>query len=442
MHPTSKIDAKPTLGVSGIRELASKSGVQGFIRVKPDDDCVPLANHVILILDLTASMSRNLGALQSSLEQIVEKLQTDRDKCTIIGFAGRTMTTNPDGATVFAKFMRINELMGNIPEMKIMGGTTDFICGLNKAHQVVKDLQDEFHDEYPNHGNESMQWNAHNHVAIFMTDGKNYGNVPWQAVGKLKEESVTLHTIGLRKQIDKVVRKNLMKMAKIGSGGFSFSRTMEEFHDRVETLLGLTLNAVTKPTTLRLQTQPDVQLNYATILGHPEQYSNEENPEFILPALKQNERKILLFELELNKAYPKNSRVPLIELTSNPNYFDDDAILVSTPVMPAKNFLTLLSRGPNADLKVHLLMHQVESNLENALKEAVESDSIDDFKAKAAVSLKGAMKTVESGFSKHPKRPILEEHIATLNEKIQTAETISDPSEFFSTIYAIMRTTR
>ena len=77
----------------------------------------------------------------------------------------------------------------------------------------------------------------------------------------------------------------------------------------------------------------------------------------------------MLFELELNKAYPKNSRVPLIELTSNPNYFDDDAILVSTPVMPAKNFLTLLSRGPNADLKVHLLMHQVESNLENALKE-------------------------------------------------------------------------
>ena len=109
---------------------------------------------------------------------------------------------------------------------------------------------------------------------------------------------------------------------------------------------------MTKPTTLRFQTQPDVELNYATILGHPEQYSSEENPEFILPALKQNERKILLFELELNKAYPKNSRVPLIELTSTPNYFDDDAILVSTPVMPAKNFLKLLSRGPNADLKV------------------------------------------------------------------------------------------
>ncbi len=72
----------------------------------------------------------------------------------------------------------------------------------------------------------------HNHVAIFMTDGKNYGNVPWQAVEKLKEESVTLHTPLGWKQIDKVVRKNLMKMAKIGSGGFSFSRTMEEFHDK------------------------------------------------------------------------------------------------------------------------------------------------------------------------------------------------------------------
>jgi Mg-chelatase subunit ChlD len=441
MHPGSKIDAKATLGISGIREEADISGIQGFIRLKPEDYSVALANHVILILDLTASMSGNVKALQSSLGQIVETLQTNRDKCTIIGFAGSTQKKT-DGAEVFRKFMRIDELKENIPEMKIMGGTTDFICGLKKALKVVKDLKIEFGDEYPNHGNESMQWNAHNHIAIFMTDGKNYGNVPWNAVEKLKNENVTLHTIGLRKQIDTSVRKNLMKMAKIGSGGFSFSRTMEEFNEKVERLLGLTLNAVTKPTTLRLFTQPNVELNFATILGHPEQYTRGANPEFILPALKSSERKILLFDVVLNKAYPKNTRVPLIKCTSNPNYFADEEILVATPVMPKKNFLSLLSRGTNADLRVHLMMHQIENKLEKALEEAVEKDNIDGFKAMASTSLQNAMERVDEEFAKHPKRPILIEHITELKENIQSAETITDPKEFFSAIYAIMRTTR
>lgn len=442
MHPGSKIDAKATMGISGIREEADISGIQGFIRLKPEDDSVALANHVILILDLTASMSSNLKALQSSLFQIVEKLQTNRDKCTIIGFAGSSPKSNPDGAEVFRKFMRINDLKEDIPEMKIMPGTTDFICGLNKALEVVKELEIEYGDGYPNHGNESMQWNAHNHIAIFMTDGKNYGNVPWEAVKNLNDENVTLHTIGLRRKIDTSVRKNLMKMAKIGSGGFSFSRSMEEFNKRVETLLDLTLNAVTKPTTLRLFTKPDVHFNYATILGHPEQYADGENPEFNLPALKSGDRKILLFEIELNRAYPKNTRVPLLRCTSNPNYFAGEEILISTPVMPKKNFLSLLSRGPNADLRVHLLMQQVENRLENALKEAVDKDNIDGFKAKASTSLQNAMERVEEEFAKHPKRTTLIKQITILKEKIQSAETITDPREFFSTIYAIMRTTR
>ena len=442
MHPGSEIDAKATLGISGIREDAEVSGIQGFIRLKPDDDSVALANHVILILDLTASMRGNLEALQSSLEQIVGKLQTDRDKCTIIGFGGVTPTTNPEGAKVLREFVRINDLIGNIPELKIMPGTTDFESGLKVTSKVVKKLKVQYGDGHPNLGNESMQWNAHNHIAIFMTDGKNYGKKPWKAVEQLMEENVTLHTIGLREKIDKDVRANLMRMAKIGSGGFSFSRTMDEFHGKVETLLRLTLNAVTKPTTLKLFTQPDVQLNYATILGHPEQYADGENPEFNLPALKSDDRKILLFELELNKAYPKNTRVPLLECSSNPDYFGAEGVLVTTPVMPTKNFLSLLARGPNADLKVHLLMHQVENNLENALKEAVDNDNIDGFKAEASTSLENARERVEESFAKHPKRSILLERIETLMENIQKEETIADPKEFFSAIYAIMRTTR
>jgi len=442
MHPGSKIDAKATLGISGIREDAEVSGIQGFIRLKPDDDSVALANHVILILDLTYSMKGNLEALQSSLEQIVGTLQTDRDKCTIIGFGGETTTTNPEGAKVLAEFQRINDLKGNIPELKIMPGTTDFKCGLKVTSKVVKKLKILYGDGHPNRGNESMEWNAHNHIAIFMTDGKNYGNKPWQAVKQLMEENVTLHTIGLREKIDKKVRTTLMKMAKIGCGGFSFSRSMEEFHEKVERLLVLTLNAVTKPTTLELFTEPDVQLNYATILGHPEQYADGENPEFNLPALKSDDRKILLFELELNKAYPKNTRVPLLKLSSNPNYFDVEDVQVNTTAMPTKNFLSLLARGPNADLKVHLLMHQVENNLENALKEAVDNDNIDGFKAEASTSLENARERVEESFAKHPKRSILLERITTLMESIQKEETIADPKEFFSAIYAIMRTTR
>ena len=76
------------------------------------------------------------------------------------------------------------------------------------------------------------------------------------------------------------------------------------------------------------------------------------------------------------------------------------------------------------------------------LEEAVDKDNIDGFKAKASTSLQNAMERVEEEFAKHPKRPILIEHITILKESIQSAETITDPREFFSTIYAIMRTTR
>ena len=87
-------------------------------------------------------------------------------------------------------------------------------------------------------------------------------------------------------------------------------------------------------------------------------------------------------------------------------------------------------------------MHQIENKLEKALGEAVEKDNIDDFKAMASTSLQNAMERVEEEFAKHPKRPILIENITELRENIQSAETITDPKEFFSAIYAIMRTTR
>ena len=125
-----------------------------------------------------------------------------------------------------------------------------------------------------------------------------------------------------------------------------------------------------------------------------------------------------------------------------PNYLNTEDNDILVPVMPREAHLGLLKRGPNADFRVHLLMQRIEQSLSEALDLAAKEDDIYKFKHIAMKSLSDAEETIEKGFATHPKRTILSEKINELKEQISKADTILDPKAFFSTIYAIMRTTR
>ena len=439
MNPNTVVEATHVLAFPGIGEEILNSKVNGFIRIKAVDGTERLPNHIILILDLSASMHKYLDALRSSIEKIVEQLNDYSDKCTILGFAGWVKT--------FCEFEPVSELSSNfskyIPEeLTALRGTTDFNKGLELAISKCGELETKYDDSYPNEGNSSMRWNEHNHVAIFMTDGRNYGKVPWDNTDRLSDKGVTLHTLGIREEIDKRVRTTLMKMATKGRGGFNFSRTIEEFHEKVHTLLELSLGAVTKPAKLILTPAKGVVVNSASILGHPEQNSKEANPTFEFPALRPGERKILLFDITLSKGYPKSTRAPLLNYTMNPDYLNTGENRILVAVMPKDIHRGMLTRGPNADFRVHLLMQRIEQSLSEALDLAAGEDDISKFKNSAMESLSVAEATIERNFASHPKRSILSEKISELKEQISGAQTILDPKAFFSTIYAIMRTTR
>jgi peptidoglycan hydrolase CwlO-like protein len=110
--------------------------------------------------------------------------------------------------------------------------------------------------------------------------------------------------------------------------------------------------------------------------------------------------------------------------------------------MPNDVHRGLMRRGPNADYRVHILMQRIEQSLSEALEAAAVRDDISEFKNKAMAALSNSEETIERNFALHPKRGILSEKINQLKEQITSAQTILDPKAFFSTIYAIMRTTR
>ena len=145
-----------------------------------------------------------------------------------------------------------------------------------------------------------------------MTDGRDYGKVPWEQCEALADNGVTLHTIALNSnEINADVRKKLMKMAKIGGGGFNFCRTVETFHLKVDQLLNMSLAAVCPPTKFSLSLRSGTELIMATLLEHIEQMpSGEElvNPEFTLPAMRRDIEKSSTFEQKLVR---HKARVPI-----------------------------------------------------------------------------------------------------------------------------------
>lgn len=438
MTEGGRIDCQVTFGINGIMADKSNSSDFGFLRLKGTDRAVTLPNHVILILDLSLSMANSIDALTDSIHRIVHRLQKNRDKVSIIGFGGASRT--------FVDYQGVDEILYTFEKVKseigTLKGTTDFNAGLVEALNLIERRKQEFPLGSMRVGNMNMDWDGHNHIAIFMTDGKNYGNVPWNSVEKMSISSVTLHTVGISKSIDKKVRKTLLKMAHLGGGGFNFSKTISDFHEKVKTLLDLSLNAVTKPGILTLVARPGVIIENANLLGHPEQDSEAASPKFVFPAMTRTDRKFVLFNLRVSEMHNKNVRIPLFDVTMSPDYLENSVETATITVVPKMPYLESLKRGPNADWVVHSLTRKIEIDIHLALEKSQKMDDISMFKADVKGCLEQAILRINKQMAKHPKQSFLLEKINNLSEQINASDTIQDPKEFFSSIAALMRTTR
>ncbi|MDA8551629.1 VWA domain-containing protein [Candidatus Poseidoniales archaeon] len=438
MTDGGRIDCQVTFGINGIMADKSNSSAFGFLRLKGIDRAVTLPNHVILILDLSLSMANNIDALTESIHRIVNRLEKNRDKVSIIGFGGVAKT--------FVDYVTVNEMLSTFEklntEISTLKGTTDFNAGLGMALNLIERRKQDFPPGSMRVGNMNMDWDGHNHIAIFMTDGKNYGNVPWDSVEKISKSSVTLHTVGISKSIDKKVRKTLLKMAHLGGGGFNFSRTIFDFHEKVKTLLDLSLNAVTKPGILSLVARPGVIIENANLLGHPEQDTESASPEFVFPAMTKTDRKFVLFNLRISEAHHKNTRIDLFDATMSPDYLQNGSETATITVVPKMPYLESVKRGPNADWVVHSLTRKIEIDIHSALEESQRTDDISMFKMNVKDCLEQAIVRIHKQMAKHPKQTFLLEKINYLSEQISASDTIQDPKEFFSSIAALMRTTR
>ena len=220
MTEGGRIDCQVTFGINGIMADKSNSSAFGFLRLKGTDRAVTLPNHVILILDLSLSMANSIDALTDSIHRIVHRLQKNRDKVSIIGFGGASRT--------FVDYQGVDEILYTFEKVKseigTLKGTTDFNAGLVEALNLIERRKQEFPLGSMRVGNMNMDWDGHNHIAIFMTDGKNYGNVPWNSVEKMSISSVTLHTVWHLQKHRQKGQKNLTKNGASWRWWFQFQQ--------------------------------------------------------------------------------------------------------------------------------------------------------------------------------------------------------------------------
>jgi uncharacterized protein YegL len=440
--PSPSIEVKTEFGFPVVPADQENAHVIGYVRIKPSDGAKPMADHVMLILDLSYSMTSHLGELRKSVGKIINRLKPNYDKITLLGFGGDTH--------IFCTFESVRNVQENLEEylpleLPRQPGNTDFRKGVNCALTIVRTLKAS--GGKPNVGNESFRWDDHNHVVIFMTDGRDYGKVPWGECEALAEQGATLHTIALNTtEINAKVRKKLMEMAKIGGGGFNFCRNVSSFHVKVDQLLDMSLGAVCPPTKFSIELMPGTELIMVSLLEHIEQMQGGDdvlNPVFTLPALRKDDRKIILFRAKIGPTRNVGTTFQLFDCRQIPNLLTspDDGI-AEIPVAPFDVFKRAVERGMNGDVRVFILMHNLESELEDALQEAASNDNVTGFKNKAKQALIEAKIDVEENFSRNPRGSDLLTFIDGFLKALDEADTVEDPSSFFSTLFAEMRTRR
>jgi Mg-chelatase subunit ChlD len=440
-----KLEFKTQFGFPTLPAEQAVSSVSGFVRIKPVDWATPMSDHITLILDLSFSMRNNLAALRKSVEDIVARLKPHGDKCTIVGFAGEF--------TEFCRFVPVKKLQENLSEylkdpLPSLGGQTNFRRGIEGGMQVLSELKESQESAEPV-GNESFRWADHNHVAIFMTDGADYGNVPWEASEAYSKNGITLNTIALNtREISASVRERLMKMAKLGGGGFNFCLTVEEFERKVDLLLKMSLGAVCPPSILKVEVGVDVELLMVSLLEHIEQEpageSELKSPTFVIPALRKDDRKIIYFRAKISTPVAAGHHKTILAFEQSPDMICDPELAFSSiPAAPMEAFKKAMNRGMNPDLRVYILLHGLESKLEKALqKAATMDDGIRIFQSEATEALEDCKRLIESDLVRNPRRDDLEKFVNNFLETLNKADTVADPRVYFSTLFAEMRTRR
>ena len=269
----------------------------------------------------------------------------------------------------------------------------------------------------------------------------------WDISESLAARGATLHTIALNtKELNGDVRQRLMKMAKLGGGGFNFAVSIKQFHTKVEQLLAMSINAVCPPSKFRILPCTGVKLRFATLLEHVEQKQEGDdlaNLEFTIPALRSQDRKIIYFRAVMNHPYPAGELIRVFEYEQSPELLSstDDAHS-SIPSAPVEVFRRALDRGLNPDMRIFILLHTLESKLEHALLKSTTENNIEKFKMLAQKALIDCRTKLDSELARNPRRDEVNEFISRFMTTLDETDTVEDPSIFFSTLYAEMRTRR
>ena len=185
----------------------------------------------------------------------------------------------------------------------------------------------------------------------------------------------------------------------------------------------MSLAAVCPPTKFSLSLRSGTELIMATLLEHIEQMpSGEElvNPEFTLPAMRRDDRKIIYFRAKIGPAQSEGTNYRLFDYLQSPNLLSSpDTAYGAIPVAPLEVFKGAVKRGLNGDLRVFILLHSLESKLEEALEEAASNDDVKGFKDKAKLALKEAMGQLEKTLSRNPRSGEVKEFINGFLEALE-----------------------
>ncbi len=172
------LDVKTEFGFpSSWQAVKSMHGVTGYVRNQAIRRCDRDGGGSC---DAGSSISlfrwlHNLSPFEKASRRSSVDQSRIHDKITLTGFCRNN--TNE-----FCTFESVRDVQANLekylpPLLPKLSGRTDFQAGVEQALNIVEELKTK--GSKANIGNESFRWDDHNHT-VFMTDGKDYGNVPWE----------------------------------------------------------------------------------------------------------------------------------------------------------------------------------------------------------------------------------------------------------------------
>ena len=346
--------------------------LRGYIRIKPKSSLPPRPCHVMLVLDCSKSMKNDLDKLEYAVEEISKKLRERKDKISILTFAGETKTE--------CIFQSLQDF--KVPKLRWSKGSTDFKQSLASAKNIMKLLRD---DELKISGtskfmsNESFEFEKHAHFIIHMSDGADYGNVPWNVVNELKEMRISVHTLGVGKNVQLKHQLHLMKIAECGNGRFNYAVSTAQLTERMLELVGFCQGIHENCLPIKIEGYPGVQINrlFPSSPIHDYLEKNQiieaESVEIFVHDVSQNEPMMILFEATVTEPGSSGDKSELFMIKSEK--FENETATINWDI-PEK----ILAKKKNTNVQMFFKLNDALRIIRKSIKEHgnIDAEAIDE----------------------------------------------------------------